>query len=111
MAAKSPKAKQHRYMKIREWQKANPHKKVQYKRKETLAKYGLTLAQYHLMYEQQDGRCAICFIAHSVLCVDHCHKTMRVRALLCQACNKVLGFSRDSPLVLQAAIHYLGNYL
>lgn len=39
--------------------------------------------------------------------VDHCHKTKRVRGIICHHCNLVLGHARDSVEVLSAAIAYL----
>jgi hypothetical protein len=44
-----------------------------------------------------------------VLCLDHCHKTGRVRGMLCPLCNTSLGGFRDSTTVLQRAIDYLGG--
>jgi hypothetical protein len=41
------------------------------------------------------------------LFVDHCHKTNKIRGLLCQKCNFLIGLANDSPQVLSLAIHYL----
>jgi hypothetical protein len=41
------------------------------------------------------------------LCVDHDHKTNKVRALLCDGCNKGLGAFSDSPALLRKAADYL----
>lgn len=55
--------------------------------------YGVTLEQYDKMFEQQDGKCAICNQSELGyrLCIDHDHKTGRVRGLLCHGCNLSLG--------------------
>ena len=55
--------------------------------------YGITLAQYDEMFNDQNGVCAICglpSISHR-LSVDHDHKTGKVRGLLCHPCNMSLG--------------------
>jgi hypothetical protein len=39
--------------------------------------------------------------------VDHCHQTKRVRGVLCQHCNTLLGMAKDKIRVLRAAIKYL----
>ncbi len=38
---------------------------------------------------------------------DHDHVTGAFRAVLCNFCNPMLGYSRDEPLVLEAAMAYL----
>lgn len=42
--------------------------------------------------------------------VDHDHRTGKVRGTLCGSCNKMLGFARDNPRILQAAIEYLSKH-
>lgn len=73
--------------------------------------YGITADQYWLLYEAQGGRCAICQRASGKarrLSVDHDHKTLLVRGLLCKPCNRdVLGHLRDSVMALARAIRYL----
>lgn len=55
--------------------------------------FGITLEQYDEMALRQRDRCAICKTKRSwrALAVDHCHKTGKVRALLCSVCNNQLG--------------------
>jgi hypothetical protein len=71
------------------------------------AKYGLTLEEYETMRVEQDGKCAICESGTLQLVVDHCHKTGRVRGLLCVSCNASLGLLRDDPEVILRAAQYL----
>lgn len=39
--------------------------------------------------------------------VDHCHRTGRIRGLLCAQCNAGLGFFRDRPELMTLAAKYL----
>lgn len=73
-------------------------------------KYGLTPEQWDAHLARQGGRCAICGTDEPDgrgWAADHCHKTGAVRGVLCQHCNSGLGFFRDSPTHLAAAIEYL----
>jgi len=73
-------------------------------------KYGLTYQDYVAMLKKQDGRCAICYgkNKHSyALAVDHNHKTGKIRALLCNSCNALIGHAKDSVVLLEACIQYL----
>lgn len=74
-------------------------------------KYGITIENYNNMFELQDHRCGICKkdqdLLPKKLCVDHCHKTGKVRGLLCDICNRMLGQARDNTDVLNNAIKYL----
>ena len=53
--------------------------------------YGITLDDYNRMFNEQGGKCAICQRHQNeltrTLCVDHDHKTNKVRSLLCVTCN------------------------
>ena len=63
------------------------------KRKNAMLKYeyGITLDDYNKMFNEQEGKCAICQRHQNeltrTLSVDHDHKTNKVRALLCLTCN------------------------
>lgn len=52
--------------------------------------YGLSIPQVEALRTAQDGKCALCLEAVR-LCVDHDHKTGRVRGLVCSRCNTGLG--------------------
>lgn len=56
---------------------------------------GLTLDQWNTMLANQEGRCKLCPNTkgdrRSNLHIDHCHKTGRIRGLLCAPCNLALG--------------------
>ncbi|WUO43898.1 endonuclease VII domain-containing protein [Streptomyces sp. NBC_00285] len=71
--------------------------------------YGMTEAERDEMVAVQRGLCAICLTAPAVH-VDHCHKTGRVRGVLCFNCNSGLGLLRDDPEAMYRAADYLeGN--
>lgn len=80
-------------------------------------KYGIGIKEYGEMLAAQNGVCAICerperFVAIKTgllqkLVVDHCHKTGKIRGLLCRACNSALGQLMDSKNVVKSALDYL----
>lgn len=72
--------------------------------------YGMTIADYDRMADEQGHGCAICHQPpsgkHKYFHIDHCHTTGKVRALLCSSCNTALGsFKDDENLVLAAAAY------
>lgn len=76
------------------------------------AKYRVTVGQYNAMLKKQEGVCAICLEEcrdRKVLCVDHDHKTGKVRGLLCNSCNRGIGLLKDDPDILRNAAWYLGG--
>lgn len=71
-------------------------------------KYGVTLERIQRDTVLQGGRCAVCLeLPKSTLAIDHDHATGLYRGLLCSNCNSGLGFFKDKPSLLQAAICYL----
>lgn len=74
-----------------------------------VARYDITLEEYAALYLGQLGACGICHSPADFadLVVDHDHDTGAVRGLLCGRCNVGIGFLRDNPSVLEAAIEYL----
>ena len=76
-----------------------------------MCKYGISLDEYNILLEQQDGKCAICGIHESKvdrnLSVDHNHETGKVRGLLCINCNSALGMFKDDYQIILKAVKYL----
>ncbi len=72
--------------------------------------YGMTLEQYRTLLQSQSRLCGIChcsLVGLSRVCVDHDHGSNRIRGLLCNDCNLMLGYAQDSITRLQAGIVYL----
>jgi len=75
-----------------------------------LNKYNLTIDDYNKLLLQQNKVCAICGKkSYRNLCVDHDHKTGKIRALLCDLCNTGLGKFKDNIELLEKASIYLKN--
>jgi len=77
--------------------------------------YGISYDQYLEMLHEQGHVCKLCsgegFLMsghHKLkLVVDHCHRTGKVRGLLCHNCNRALGLLHDDPATILAAFEYL----
>jgi fructose-1,6-bisphosphatase len=85
------------------WREAHKEEKTAYyeaHKEEVMSRqlkrnFGITLAEYDQMLEDQHGICAICGGVNpdgKRLAVDHDHETGKVRGLLCTSCNTRLGF-------------------
>ncbi len=98
---------------MKRWRDANPDKQHATDIKRL---YGLALEDYNKMLVNQDMKCAICSKQHDPskkrgrLYVDHCHKTGRIRKLLCGNHNSMLGYAEDSIEILQKAIDYIKEH-
>ena len=106
--------KTHVIKKVQAYQKERPGQVAKYKRKSDLRrKYNLTPEEYDQMYMTQLGLCSVCHdpFGEEVPCVDHCHSTGKVRGLLHDRCNRVLGQANDSIELLQSAIEYLQKHM
>lgn len=71
-------------------------------------RYGITVEEVD---ELRSRDCAVCGATRSSdgrkLHIDHCHRTGKVRGVLCNKCNVALGLLDDSPERIAA----LGRYL
>lgn len=88
--------------------------------------YNISLTEYAQMFASQNGVCAICNQPETGkipsrksdqsasrvrdLSVDHCHKTGKIRQLLCNSCNHMLGEAKDNEEILLAAADYLRKH-
>lgn len=74
-------------------------------------KYNMSVEQYEALVTSQGNKCAVCKtsdMGHAKeWSVDHCHKSGKVRGLLCQPCNTALGLAREDPAILRALANYI----
>jgi len=101
---------------MREYRKKNPDT---FRNIELKKGYGITLEQYNILLESQNGVCKLCGKPEVDICnkkgavrnlaVDHDHVTGRVRGLLCRGCNQGLGNFKESIQALTNAIKYLNG--
>lgn len=68
-------------------------------------RYGLTLNEWA---DLMTRGCSLCGTKEQ-LCVDHCHKTGRVRGILCTMHNTALGKFGDDPHMLRRAAAWVGG--
>lgn len=118
----------------RQWQKNNPErvKEIQAKHRASESyinkylnrhlkrTYGITYDDYLELFNFQNGKCKICDgvgeeskgerRSHITLAVDHCHKTGKIRGLLCRKCNMGLGHFNDSSELLTSALSYIREF-
>lgn len=77
-------------------------------------KYSITLDDYNQMMSDQNGQCKICSRDISnggkSVHVDHCHDSGKVRGLLCDKCNRGLGYFDENSEWLKKAAKYLEKH-
>jgi len=91
----------------------NSMRSVEQRRQYNLkARWGLTPIEFNLKLAEQNFQCAICSnpLTEETACIDHDHKTKRVRELLCNLCNRGLGHFKDDATRLSRAADYLDNH-
>lgn len=68
-----------------------------------------TYQDYLDMLEDQNNQCCICKCNFRKKCLDHDHKTGKVRGILCVRCNRGLGYFADSAARVQKAAEYMSG--
>lgn len=96
----------------RAWRKARPTLTDSYQFK---SRYGLTLDQFDSMLISQHFQCKICKLNMSYakkrrFCIDHDHKTGKIRGLLCDPCNSSIGQMKYNVDRLNSAIEYIKEH-
>jgi hypothetical protein len=98
-------------VKNKEWALNN---KLKIKNTKLLKKFGITLEEKEKIFKNQNNSCAICLATENIRSrdwdVDHCHKTGRVRGILCSNCNRALGLFGDDVNVIANAASYLNKH-
>jgi hypothetical protein len=115
---------------IQAWRRRNPDKMKEYRKNkaeintERMRKwraknrlkslYNISNEDWTVLFEKQNGKCAICG-KHAKdlkrgLAVDHCHKTGKVRGLLCHPCNQGLGLFKEDLELMDRAIIFLTHH-
>ena len=98
--------------------KNRPAYKKKAKAYQIKVKYNLSRDEHLAMFQRQGYKCALCFCEvtttraktgrYKVGCVDHCHATGTVRAILCSRCNTSLGcVEKRGPAWVKRAQAYL----
>lgn len=80
-------------------------------------KYNITNPERNKMIEDQNNKCKICLIKMNrkgnnhpkTAVVDHCHKTGRIRGILCNNCNRGIGLLKEKKTNLLRAIDHITN--
>lgn len=76
-------------------------------------RYGITIEEYGQLFYTQEGNCKICKRSHKEfargLVIDHNHMTGKVRGLLCDPCNRALGYFRENIATMESAIQYVNQ--
>jgi hypothetical protein len=76
-------------------------------------RFGITFKKYDEMLKSQNGVCAICQSScrsGKNLSVDHCHKTGKVRGLLCVDCNLGIANLKESQEIFKKAAEYVEKF-
>lgn len=105
------------------WRLANPDRVLAYRAanrrksylQESRRKYGITPEEFSVMMTEQEDRCATCKKQfdwgdkQTKPHIDHCHASLKVRGILCNRCNTVLGLCSDNADLLSNLAGYLGK--
>lgn len=86
-------------------------KKRRAKNSRLMSRYGITIEMFEAILESQGNVCPVCKESDKVFCVDHNHKTLKIRGIVCLNCNlRVIGGARDQDWKLVNAAEYVTNH-
>ena len=89
-----------------------PSRHSSQRRADLKRRYDMTEGEYELLWKIQGGVCCICLkscSSKSLLSVDHCHDTGRIRALLCKKCNVAVALLRDNTTIFDSFCKYIAS--
>jgi hypothetical protein len=104
---------------MQQWSRDNPERMAARELRRSARRLGLDADLVEAHFREHPGLCDICHrpvteaskrLKHR-LTIDHDHKTGAFRGLLCEACNRAIGFMSDDPARLRAAADYLERAL
>ncbi len=106
------KYRQNRYVKKAEGLRAKKYRikhRKELLNKRYLKQYGISYNDKIKIIKQQRGKCRICNKKINEISghLDHCHKTKKVRGILCSNCNTGIGLFKNNIEFLKRAIKYL----
>lgn len=88
------------------------HLRALERQRSRFTEHGITKEDFDKMMRHQKASCAMCHAPFSNprRChVDHDHDSNIIRGLLCMSCNLLLGYAKDSTVILKEAIDYVNN--
>ena len=106
---------QDQYKRTKAWRAANPEAMRDiWRNSNFLRAYGITTAQRDEMLVKQGNKCASCGTAEPGSKrgwhVDHCHRTLKIRGIVCHHCNSAAGHAKDDPARLRLIADYLEKH-
>lgn len=75
-------------------------------------RFGISIDDFNNMLVLQNNACYICneSIKGKEIKVDHCHKTGKLRKLLCHNCNSALGLLHDNAEIFETCARYIREH-
>lgn len=103
------------HKRVAQWRRNNPEKRKDHVLKTNLKlRNNFTKEEYNTFLINQEFCCAICNRHLSEFkkkfAIDHCHKTGKIRGLLCFNCNTGIGHFRESIEAIENAIKYIQEH-
>lgn len=96
------------------WQAAHPEEAARQLERAQIRKYGISNIDFWNIVAVQGNKCKACERpfdgSRKLMHIDHCHKTKKVRGILCRWCNNSLGLLKEDPKLIRALAVYAETY-